>query len=113
MRAISSRLILASVLLVSALGRFSAAEPTAVGVWEQVDERSGKAESWFRISEHNGVFDGTIVKIFFQPGEDQNPVCDKCEGADRGKPVMGLTLVKGMRTFDTVENRGYIIVAAP
>jgi uncharacterized protein (DUF2147 family) len=97
MRAIPARLIVASVFLVLAMGRFAAAEPTAVGLWEQVDERSGKAESWFRITERNGVYDGTIVKIFFKPGEDQNPVCDKCEGADRGKPVMGLTLIKGMR----------------
>jgi len=97
MRAISSRLILASVFLVLAMDRFSAAEPAATGLWEQVDERSGKAESWFRIAERNGVYDGTIVKIFFKPGEDQNPVCDKCEGADRGKPVMGLMLIKGMR----------------
>jgi uncharacterized protein (DUF2147 family) len=97
MRAIPARLIVASVFLVLAMGRVSAAEPTAVGLWEQVDEGSGKAESWFRITERNGVYDGTIVKIFFKPGEDQNPVCDKCEGADRGKPVMGLTLIKGMR----------------
>ena len=72
MRAISSRLILASVFLVLAMDRFSAAEPAATGLWEQVDERSGKAESWFRIAERNGVYDGTIVKIFFKPGEDQN-----------------------------------------
>ena len=97
MRAIPARLIVASVVLVLTMGRFAAAEPTAVGLWEQVDEHSGKAESWFRITEHNGVYNGAIAKIFFKPGEDQNPVCDKCEGADRGKPVMGLTLIKGMR----------------
>ena len=95
--AIPSRLIVASIFLLLAMGHFCAAEPTAVGLWEQVDERSGKAESWFKITEHSGVYDGTIVKIFFKPGEDQNPVCDKCEGADRGKPVMGLMLIKGMR----------------
>ena len=93
----SRRLILAGAFLVLAMGRISSAEPTAVGLWEQVDERSGKAESWFRIAEHGGVYEGAIVKIFFKPGEDQNPVCDKCEGADRGKPVMGLMLIKGMR----------------
>jgi uncharacterized protein (DUF2147 family) len=97
MRAIPARLIVASVFLVLAMGRFAAAEPTAAGLWEQVDEGSGKAESWFRITERNGVYDGTIVKIFFKPGEDQNPVCDKCEGADRGKPFVGLALIKGMR----------------
>jgi uncharacterized protein (DUF2147 family) len=74
-----------------------AAEPTAVGLWEQVDENSGKPESWFKITERNGVYEGAVVKIFFKPGEDENWICDKCEGADKGKPVLGLTLIKGMR----------------
>ena len=82
-----------------------AAETSAVGLWEQVDESSGKAESWFRIVERNGVYEGKIVKIFFKPGEDENWVCDKCEGAERGQPVLGLTLIKGMRrNGDTYED---------
>src|SRR5262245_23608827 len=74
----------------------AAAENSAVGLWEQVDENSGQAESWFRITERNGIYEGAIVKIFFKPGEDQNWVCDKCQGAERGAPVLGMTLIKGM-----------------
>jgi uncharacterized protein (DUF2147 family) len=82
-----------------------AAEPSAVGLWEQVDEKSGKPESWFKIIERNGVYQGNIVKIFFKPGEDENWVCDKCEGDERGKPVLGLALIKGMqRTGMSYEN---------
>ena len=82
-----------------------AAEPSAVGLWEQVDEKTGKAESWFKITERNGAYEGNIVKIFFKPGEDENWVCDKCEGAERGKPVLGLALIKGMqRTGSSYEN---------
>jgi uncharacterized protein (DUF2147 family) len=74
-----------------------AAEPSAVGLWEQVDEKSGHPESWFKIIERNGAYQGNIVKIFFKPGEDENWVCDKCEGDERGKPVLGLALIKGMQ----------------
>src|ERR1700682_723473 len=74
-----------------------AADPTAVGLWEQVDENSGKPESWFKITERSGVYLGNIVKIFFKPGEDENWVCDKCEGDEKGKPVLGLALIKGMQ----------------
>jgi uncharacterized protein (DUF2147 family) len=75
-----------------------ASDPTsAVGLWEQVDEKSGQPESWFRITERNGVYSGNIVKIFFKPGEDENWTCDKCEGDERGKPVLGLALIKGMK----------------
>src|SRR5207245_454700 len=79
--------------------------PSATGLWEQVDEKSGQPESWFRIQEKNGVYEGTIVKMFLKPGEDPNWACDKCEGAERGKPVLGLTLIKGMqRSGNSYEN---------
>lgn len=76
-----------------------AGEPSAVGLWEQVDEKSGKAESWFRITERNGIYEGAIVKIFPKPGENSNEpwLCDKCEGDERNAPVLGLKLIKGMR----------------
>src|SRR3954467_14232198 len=73
------------------------AEPSAAGLWEQVDEKSGQPESWFLIAERNGAYEGSIVKIFFKPGGDLNWVCDKCEGDERGKPVLGLALIKGMQ----------------
>src|SRR5882672_6758327 len=38
------------------------AEPSAVGLWEQVDDASGKPEGWFRIIEKNGVYEGVLVK---------------------------------------------------
>ena len=87
----------AVLLIVAAASPVRAAEPTATGLWEQVDENTGKPESWFKITERNGVYEGTIAKIFFKPGEDPNWVCDKCQGAEKGRPVLGLTLIKGMQ----------------
>jgi uncharacterized protein (DUF2147 family) len=90
--------IMGALLVIAAAGvPLRAAEPTATGLWEQIDEKTGKPESWFKIQERNGVYEGAIVKIFFKPGEDENWVCDRCEGAERGRPVLGLTLIKGMR----------------
>ena len=93
-----SRAVLAAALLLGAAGFPSrAAEPTAAGLWEQVDEKSGKPESWFRIAEKNGIYEGTLVKIFPKPGDDPDFRCDKCEGDEKGKPVLGLALIKGMQ----------------
>jgi uncharacterized protein (DUF2147 family) len=96
-------------MLLPAAGVSARAEPSAVGLWEQVDEKTGRAESWFKINDRGGVYEGQIVKIFFKPGEDENWVCDKCEGADRGKPVLGLTLVKGMRRNGATYEGGTIM----
>jgi uncharacterized protein (DUF2147 family) len=99
MKAFVQRLSIVGVVLAAAAGVIAApaTEPSAVGLWEQVDEKSGKPESWFRISERNGVYEGNIVKIFYKPGDDPNWVCDKCEGAERNAPVLGLMLIKGMQ----------------
>ena len=101
--------MIAGALLLTAGAPIRAAEPTAAGIWEQVDDKTGKAESWFKIVERNGVYEGGIVKIFFKPGEDENWTCDKCEGADRGKPVLGLTMIKGMRRNGLSYENGTIL----
>jgi uncharacterized protein (DUF2147 family) len=103
-------IVVGAVVLTGAVGLPSrAADPSAVGLWEQVDEKTGQAESWFKITERNGAYEGTIVKIFFKPGEDENWTCDKCEGADRGRPVLGLTLIRGMRRNGSAYEEGTIM----
>ncbi len=86
-------------LSVVAWGAPAGGGPTAVGLWEQIDEKTGKAESWFNIVEKDGVYVGTIVKMFQKPGEPppESWRCAKCEGADRNAQVLGLALIKGMR----------------
>jgi uncharacterized protein (DUF2147 family) len=74
-------------------------EPSATGLWEQVDEKTGVAESWFRIVEKDGVYTGTVVKMFQKPGDPppESWRCTKCEGAEQNAPVLGLALIKGMK----------------
>jgi uncharacterized protein (DUF2147 family) len=99
------------VLLIAVLVLFNAAawaapapapgpgEPSAIGLWEQIDEKSGQAESWFRIVEKDGIYTGTIVKMFSKPGEPppESYRCTKCEGAEKDLPVLGLALIKSMK----------------
>ncbi|AXA92426.1 DUF2147 domain-containing protein [Massilia sp. YMA4] len=68
-----------------------------VGLWKNIDDKTGKPKAEIRISEANGVLQGRIEKLFRAPDQDQNPVCDKCEGADKGKPMVGLAIINGMK----------------
>jgi len=43
----------------------------------------------------NGVYQGNIVKIFSSPAKTELAAY-RCEGDERGKPVLGLALIKGM-----------------
>jgi uncharacterized protein (DUF2147 family) len=73
-----------------------AEEPGAAGLWQQIDSETGKSNGWFYISEHNGAYEGAIVRMFMKPGEPLNPLCDKCQGDQQGQPWLGLTIIKGM-----------------
>src|SRR5262245_19175565 len=109
LRFAAGTLLSAGMLLGAASLPARAAEPSAVGLWEQVDDKTRQPESWFRIAERNGVYEGNIVKIFFKPGEDPNWVCDKCEGDERDKPVLGLALIKGMQRSGLAYENGTIM----
>jgi uncharacterized protein (DUF2147 family) len=70
--------------------------PSAVGLWERTDS-SGRAEAWFRIYQCEGRYQGQIVRIFPQSGGDPSTWrCTKCDGDQKGSPVVGLVLIKGM-----------------
>jgi uncharacterized protein (DUF2147 family) len=78
-------------------GQTFAAEPTAAGLWQAVDDDTHQPNAWFLVQDHNGVFDGTIVRMFLKPGDDTNAACDGCKDDRHGKPWLGLDIVRGMR----------------
>jgi Uncharacterized protein conserved in bacteria (DUF2147)/Trypsin-like peptidase domain len=99
-------LLIAAFAALSFASSARAGDSSAVGLWQQVDENTGRTESWYLFVERpGGFYQGSIVKLFFKPGEDENWVCSKCEGTERNAPVLGLTLIKGMqRNGSSYEN---------
>jgi Uncharacterized protein conserved in bacteria (DUF2147) len=89
-------------------GPLRAAEPSAAGMWAQVDEH-GQVGGWFLIFEHNGVYEGAIAKMFFKPGEDPHPICTHCKGDQKDAPSLGLTIIKGMQRNGLVYQNGNIL----
>jgi uncharacterized protein (DUF2147 family) len=74
----------------------NAQEPSAAGLWQQLDSDTGKSNGWFYIAEHNGTYEGAIVRMFMKPGEGPNPLCTECKGDQQNAPWLGLTIIKGM-----------------
>lgn len=66
-----------------------------VGVWRNVDDVSGKPRALIRITESNGALQGKIEKVFLAPNESGK--CEKCEGALRNAPVVGLVILSGLK----------------
>lgn len=74
----------------------AAAAPTATGVWKQIDE-SGKPGALVTISQEGDVFVGRLTHLFLEPGDDPNPICDRCPGDKANQPVLGLVFIEGMK----------------
>ena len=74
-----------------------AADVSPVGLWKNIDDETGKPKALIRITENNGALQGQIEKLFREPNEDQNPKCEKCEGARKDQPVIGMVILWGLK----------------
>ena len=80
-----------------------------VGLWRNVDDVSGKPRALIRITESNGILQGKIEKVFRAPSEDRNPKCEKCEGALKNAPVIGLAILSGLKKEGAEYTGGQIL----
>ncbi len=99
-------------LLLIALGLISTlavANENPVGLWRTIDDKSGKEKSLVRVSESNGQLQITVEKLFREPGEEPNPLCDKCPGEKKNKPVIGMQIGSGLKKDGDVWSGGEIL----
>lgn len=70
---------------------------TIVGRWNTVDDKSGKVRSEVQIYEQGGKVFGQIVSLADPVDQDGTPrVCEKCAGADKDQPVVGLVIIRDL-----------------
>lgn len=89
------------------LGLFAAiahAQATPAGLWKTIDDETKKERSLIRISESGGVFTGKLEKLLETPAKP-DPVCDKCSDERKDKPLVGMTLIKGVKQSDSDKAR--------
>jgi uncharacterized protein (DUF2147 family) len=98
--------ILAAMLLVVAITA-AHAQNTPVGLWKSIDEKTGQDKSLVRITDSSGVLSGKIEKLF-HPSRP-NPTCDKCRDDRQGKPIVGLTIIEGLKQDGEVWDAGKIL----
>jgi uncharacterized protein (DUF2147 family) len=82
---------------------------TAAGFWQQADD-DGFVGGWFFFIERNGLYEGRLVKMFKKPGAPTySNACQKCEGDQKDAPMLGLTIVKGMKRDGRKYDEGSIL----
>jgi Uncharacterized protein conserved in bacteria (DUF2147) len=106
----SGALVVIALVVGMAVGpsTVKADEPSAAGLWEQSDSK-GHVGAWFLIFERGGTYEGALAKIFPRPGDESNPVCSKCPGDQQGQPLLGLTIIKGMKRNGLAYENGSIL----
>ncbi|MCQ2342596.1 MAG: DUF2147 domain-containing protein [Paludibacteraceae bacterium] len=66
-----------------------------VGDWKTVDDKTGEKKSVVHIFKAtDGLYYGKIIDLLKGP---KDCVCIACEGADNGKPIIGLQIIRGMK----------------
>ena len=75
-----------------------AEENSIVGKWKTIDDKTGEPKSIVKIYEQDGKYFGQITELFRKPGEDPDPVCDKCPDKDprKDQPTKGMVILKDL-----------------
>ena len=97
-----ARLIGAGLILVlAAMTPANAADPLVAGLWQKIDEETGKSVIWFLFVEQEGmpgVYEGVAAKLFPRPIDGPNPpTCTSCKDERRNMPLLGMPIIKDMQ----------------
>ena len=86
---------LAGIVLAFATG-LSVAQMTPVGNWQTSDEKTKEIKSEVEIIETAGVLSGKVTKVLRKDAK-QDAVCDECTDERKGKPMLGLEIIRGAK----------------
>ena len=67
---------------------------TPVGLWRNVDDKTGEVKAEIRIAETNGALSGRIEKSL-KKDTKADAVCEECSDDRKGKPIAGLEIIRG------------------
>lgn len=95
------------LILLFLFGMSSAFSQSVLGQWTTIDNNTGKEKSVVEIYENNGKVYGKVVQILDKAKE--NKLCDKCKGANKGQPVKGMVIIKGLEKDNDTWEGGTIL----
>lgn len=78
------------------------AQATPAGLWKTIDDDGKTEKSLVRITDSGGVLSGKIEKLL-DPTAKQDAVCDKCTDDRKGKPIVGMTILRNLKQADDKE----------
>ena len=89
--------IVGSVLALGGARFAEAQNLSPVGRWRTVDDKTGQAKSIVRIIDNSGEIQGQVESVFSPPAVSTSPLCDKCSGDQKNKPIVGMRIMWGLK----------------
>ena len=89
---------LAGIVFMSAVG-LSLAQMTPVGTWNTIDDKTREIKSEVQITEAAGVLTGKVTKLLRKEAK-QDAVCEECSDDRKGKPMLGLEIIRGAKKVE-------------
>lgn len=76
-------------------------QASVLGKWKTIDDKTGETKSIVELFDQQGKVFGKIIRLFPKPGDDQDPVCDKCDEADARykKKIIGMEILRDMSPY--------------
>lgn len=96
-----------STILIILISVTTLSAQSVLGKWKTIDDKNGKAKSIVEIYENQGKIYGRIVELI-NPKKEK-PLCIKCEGADKDKPILGMVIIRGLEQDGDEYNGGEIL----
>ncbi len=78
------------------------AQMSPVGNWHTIDDKSKEVKSEIQITDNAGVLSGKVTKLLRKDAK-QDAVCDECTDDRKGKPMLGLEIIRGAKKADGKE----------
>ncbi len=86
---------------------FYAQNKNIFGKWNTIHEETGKIISVVEIYEMNNKIYGKVCEI--SNPKSRNLLCKNCPGEDKDKPILGMTVIKGLQKNENEYSDGEIL----
>lgn len=83
------------LLVLAACSQAAMAQMSPVGLWKTIDDETKKPKALVRVTETEGTISARIEKLIDPDKPD--PICDKCTDERKDKPVIGMTIMRGVK----------------
>ena len=100
--------VLLVFMILYALPALSSDTPSPVGRWKTIDDKTSKPKSIMDIAIKGDTLVATIDSLYREPGDDPDPICDKCSGWRKDKKAKGLTITDAMTKHGNEWSGGFI-----